>query len=206
MVGHQADNVGSFKLEAACHTSTGSPTCTLMTMCTLMDREGPYSFNRVRLGIAQVVAFKCTAAVVLRQQAGSKAGFGNHNQVLMFSSQKKRTKRKKKPKKQYKHSAFCFARTYNLTTLSETDSGQNSLSELSCFPQLMFSSGLLTAKCPADHQCVIVLHVGKSTDTLLFLIVLISLGWWETNISIRSPLLESSVHFNPSLRSDEYLK
>lgn len=39
MVRHQAEKVGSFILEIACQTNTGSPTCTLMTMCTLMDRR-----------------------------------------------------------------------------------------------------------------------------------------------------------------------
>lgn len=48
MVRHQAEKVGSFILELAYQTNTGSPTCTIMTMCTIMDREGPYSFIRVR--------------------------------------------------------------------------------------------------------------------------------------------------------------
>lgn len=47
MGGRQAHTMGSLKPEAACHTGTGSPTCTHMTMYTLMGREGPYSFTRV---------------------------------------------------------------------------------------------------------------------------------------------------------------
>lgn len=49
--------------EAACHTSTGSPACTLMTMCTRMGREGPYSFNQSsadsRRGASAADRLKC---------------------------------------------------------------------------------------------------------------------------------------------------
>lgn len=43
---HQAHEVGSFNSKAACRT--GTQTCTLISMCTLMGREGPYSFKSIK--------------------------------------------------------------------------------------------------------------------------------------------------------------
>lgn len=118
MVGHQADNVGSFKLEAACHTSTGSPTCTLMTMCTLMDREGPYSFNRVCLGNrGSAQQQRCFGSRLAQMQdLGIKPDLDSlkpkeTDQTIITKQTNK------------KHPAFSFACTF-ITSLIETNSGK----------------------------------------------------------------------------------